>query len=319
MPEPKTYSLVAAGRNTRITECGEGPAVLLCHGFPGLGAVYEPQLRALAAAGYRAIAPDMLGYGGTDAPRELEAYAYASVTAWLVGILDALGLPDAVFVGHDFGASSAWNVALRARARCRALVLLSVPYDPDRSATRPSELYAAMAKKHFLHIHYFQQEGVAEAELDPRPREFLARLYFALSGGYRYMDVWSHPADGNGYLDVLPVAPPMPWLDDALLDRMAAEFARTGFRGGLSWYRAFDVNWERGVDVVGRPIEVPTLFVAGDRDPVIVMRGPKAIERMRAYVPDLRGVHLLPGAGHFLQLERTEDVNRLLLGFLAGL
>lgn len=281
--------------------------------------VFEPQLRALADAGYRAIALDMLGYGGTDAPRELEAYAYASVTEWLVAVLDALDLPEAVFVGHDFGASCVWNVALRAPERCRALVLLSVPYDPDRSPTRPSALYAAMAEKHFLHIHYFQAEGVAEAELDAKPREFLARLFFALSGDYRYLEVWRHPSRGNGYLDVLPAAPRSTWLDDGLLDRLAAEFTRTGFRGGLSWYRAFDVNWERGVDVIGRRIEVPTLFVAGDRDPVILMRGEKAIERMRGFIPDLRGVHLLPGAGHFLQLERKDDVSRLLLEFLAGL
>jgi len=295
--------------------------VVLCHGFPGLAYSYRHQLRALAAAGYRAIAPDMLGYGDSDAPADPSDYAYAHITELLVGLLDALAIDSAVFVGHDFGASSAWNVAIRARDRCRGLVLLSVPYDPDRSATRPSVLYAAMAKKHFLHIHYFQEPGVAERELDAHPREFLSRLFFALSGDFRYLDIWGKPSSGNGYLDVLPEAPPLPWtwLDAEDLDVYASTFARTGFRGGLNWYRAFDVNWERGTDVVGARIEVPTMLVAGERDAVIEMRGAKAIDRMREFVPDLRGVHLLPGAGHFVQQERSDDVNRLILEFLRGL
>jgi len=295
--------------------------VVLCHGFPGLAYSYRHQLRALAAAGYRAIAPDMLGYGDSDAPADPRDYSYAHITELLVGLLDALAIDSAVFVGHDFGASSAWNVAIRARDRCRGLVLLSVPYDPDRSATRPSALYAAMAKKHFLHIHYFQEPGVAERELDANPREFLSRLFFALSGGFRYLDIWGKPSGGSGYLDVLPEAPPLPWtwLGAEDLDVYASTFARTGFRGGLNWYRAFDVNWERGTDVVGARIEVPTMLVAGERDAVIEMRGAKAIDRMREFVPDLRGVHLLPGAGHFVQQERSDEVNRLILEFLGGL
>lgn len=321
MVESKSYTVDTAGVRLRVTERGEGPTIVLCHGFPGLAYSYRHQLEALAAAGYRAIAPDMLGYGGSDAPLAIREYAYDRITAQLVGLLDALGIPDAVFVGHDFGASSAWNVALRARARVRGLVLLSVPYDPDRSPTRPSELYAAMAARHFLHIHYFQEPGVAERELDPRPREFLARLFHALSGAYRYLDVWRHPSEGRGYLDVLPEAPPLPfpWLSEADLDHYAEVFGRTGFRGGLSWYRAFDANWELGDALVGARIEVPTMLVAGTEDAVIQMRGEKAIARMRAFVPDLRGVHLLPGAGHFIQQERAAEVNRLLLDFLRAL
>lgn len=320
MHEPRSSTVTTAGVRLRITECGEGPAVVLCHGFPGLGYSFRHQLRALADAGYRAIAPDMLGYGGSDAPTDVREYAYDRISAQLVGLLDALGLETAVFVGHDFGAASAWNVAIRAKERVRGLVLLSVPYDPDRSPTRPTELYATMASLHFLHIHYFQEPGVAERELDPRPREFLARLFHALSGAYRYLDVWKHPSEGNGYLDVLPPAPEsFPWLTDAELDHYAEVFRETGFRGPLSWYRAFDANWELGSEFVGARIEVPTMLVAGAEDAVIAMRGEKAIARMRKFVPDLRGVHLLPGAGHFIPMERRDDVNRLLLDFLRAL
>lgn len=140
------------------------------------------------------------------------------------------------------------------------------------------------------------------------------------SGGYRYRDVWSHPSERRGYLDVLHTAPELPWdwLTDDELAHYASEFARTGFGGGLSWYRAYDANWEASRPYEGAKVQVPTLFVAGDRDPVITMSGSSALERMRAFVPDMRGVHLLEGAGHFVQMECRDEVNNLLLRFLSG-
>lgn len=315
----RTRSIPCGDVTLRIHEQGVGLAVVLCHGFPGLGSSYRHQMEPLALSGYRAIAVDMPGYGGSTAPEPITAYTYARVTEYLVRLLDALGVEKAVFVGHDFGAPSVWNVALRAPERVAGLCLLSVPYDPDRSKQRPTELYRSMAQRHFLHIDYFQAPGVAERELDPRPREFLARLFHALSGAYRYLDIWKHPS-GKGYLDVLPEAPPLPWswLTEAELDAHAAEFARTGFRGGLSWYRAFDANWEEGDAFTGRTLDVPTLFIAGERDAVIAMRGKAAIDRMQAFVPDLRGVHVLPGIGHWVMQEAAEKVNSLLIDFLRG-
>ncbi len=305
----------------QIAEQGEGVPVVMCHGFPGLGFSYRHQMDAVARAGFRAVAPDMLGYGGTSAPPDPSEYGYDRITADLLALLDALGAERAVFVGQDFGAPAAWNVALRAPERVRGLVLLSVPYDPDPLPARPSTIYAKMAAKHFLHIHYFQAPGVADRELAADPRAFLARLFHALSGAYRYLDVWKHPSEGRGYLDVLPEAPPLPWswLREDELDHYAAVFARTGFTGGLNWYRAFDVNWERCAAYAGAALGVPTLFVAGDRDPVVEMRGPRGIARMRECIPDLRGVHLLPGAGHWVQQERPAEVNRLLADFLGSL
>ncbi|MDJ0397649.1 epoxide hydrolase [Rhodococcus rhodochrous] len=309
------------GFTWNIDDRGDGPAVVMCHGFPGLGYSYRHQFAPLVDAGYRAVAPDMPGYGRTDRPREVEEYTNVAVADRLVRLLDVLGIDSAVVVGHDFGAPVAWTTALRHPNRVAGLVLLAVPYSPDRMPARPSEIFRGLADKHFLHLHYFQEPGVAEAELDPRPREFLQRLFFALSGGYRYLDVWSHPSDGRGYLDVLPTAPDLPWdwLADDELAHYAAEFARTGFGGGLSWYRAYDANWEASRPYEGAKVQVPTLFVAGDRDPVVAMSGPSALERMRAFVPDLRGVHLLEGAGHFVQMERRDEVNDLLLRFLSGI
>ena len=308
------------GFRWQISELGDGPPVVLCHGFPGLGYSYRHQMRALAASGYRAIAPDMPGYGGTDVPRDIDDYTNERVSDALIGLLDSLGHERAVFVGHDFGAPVAWTVALRHRARVSGLVLLAVPYAPDRFPLRPSELYASMARKHFLHIHYFQEPGVADRELDADPRGFLHQLFYALSGAYRYLDIWQHPSDGNGYLDVLPEAPPLPWswLTEDEFDHYVEVFTRTGFTGGLNWYRAYDANWERSRNLAGADIEVPTLFVAGAHDPVLTMSGAQALDRMRDTVPDLRGLHLVEGAGHFVQQERPEEVNELLLTFVAG-
>jgi len=321
MHELQSHTLRVGRVRMHICEQGEGMPVVMCHGFPGLGYSYRHQMAAVAGAGFRAVAPDMLGYGGSDAPAEPAAYAYDRITADLVGLLDALDAPRGVFVGHDFGAPSAWNVAVRASERTAGLVLLSVPYEPARMPVRPSLAFAEIAKKHFLHFHYFQAPGIADRELGADPRGFLTRLYWALSGGYRYLDIWRHPSQGNGYLDVLPEAPPLPWpwLSVAELEHYVAEFMRTGFTGGLNWYRAFDVNWERGDALANAPIQVPTLFVAGDQDPVIAMRGASAIDTMKALVPDLRGVHLLAGAGHWVQQERPAEVNALLVDFLRGL
>lgn len=309
------------GFHWQIDDSGSGAAVVMCHGFPGLGYSYRHQSTALAEAGFRAIALDMPGYGGTTRPDAVEDYTNGAVAARMIALLDALGIGKAVFVGHDFGAPAAWTTALRYPERVAGLVSLAVPYAPDRFPARPSTIYAAMARKHFLHIHYFQEPGVAERELDARPREFLQRLFHALSGAYRYLDVWDHPSEGNGYLDVLPEAPALPWswLTEEDFNVYVKTFTATGFTGGLNWYRAYDANWERNQDLDGAHIKVPMLFIAGAEDPVITMSGPKALDRMKDTVPDLRGTHLLGGAGHFVQQECADEVNELLISFLRGL
>lgn len=317
----RSHRVEVDGFTWNIHDEGDGPAVVLCHGFPGLGYSFRHQFAPLVEAGYRAVAPDMPGYGRTDRPGTVEEYTNVAVADRLVRLLDALAIDRAVVLGHDFGAPVAWTTALRHPDRVTGLVLLAVPYAPDRMPARPTEIFRALAGKHFLHLHYFQEEGVAEAELDQRPREFLQRLFFALSGGYRYQDVWTHPSEGRRYLDVLPTAPDLPWawLDDDELAHYADEFARTGFGGGLSWYRAYDANWEESRLYEGAEVQIPTLFVAGDRDPVIAMSGRSALARMRASVPDLRGVHLLEGAGHFVQMERRDEVSDLLVRFVSDL
>jgi pimeloyl-ACP methyl ester carboxylesterase len=199
-----------------------------------------------------------------------------------------------------------------------------MPYAPDRIPIRPSEAFGYLAQKHFFHFDYFMQPALADVELDGRPREFLARIFHALSGDYRYLDIWEHPSqrDGRrlGYLDVLPEAPELPWswLTSGELDVYDAAFRRSGFTGGLNWYRAADLNWAQQ-SVEPRLLDVPAYFLCGDRDPVSTIAGRDSIDRMRQMMPDLRGVEIFSGAGHFIQMERADDVSDALVAFATSL
>lgn len=277
-------------------------------------------MQALADAGYRAIAPDMRGYGASSTPTDFRVYDRTHTVADIVGLLDALDIDRAVFGGHDFGAHLVWDLPARAPDRVVALAQFSVPR-VARMPVRPSVAFEYMAKQHFLHLHYFQRPGVAEAELDARPREFLAKLFHALSGDGRYLDCWGFPSDGNGYLDVLPEPPALPWswLSEAEFDVYVDEFARTGFTGGLNWYRAEDLVWEQNAELHDTPVAVPTTFIVGAQDPVLEMMGDDPLVQTAARVPGLRSTHVIPGAGHFVQMEAADEVNAILVDFLDGL
>ncbi|MGO4201121.1 alpha/beta hydrolase [Rhodococcus sp. TAF43] len=303
-----------------IAEQGEGPPVVLCHGFPGLWYSWRHQLPALAAAGYRVIAPDMRGYGRTDAPSDPRSYDRRHTVDDMVGLLDALGIEDAVFAGHDFGAQLVWDLPTWAPGRVRALMQLSVPRMP-RQPIQPTIGFRYLASQHFVHLHYFQERGPADRELGDNPKAFLAKIFHALSGANRYLDCWDFPSEGNGYLDVLPEPPVLPWswLGEDEFDYYVREFTRTGFTGGLNWYRADDYVWEQNEELHDRPITVPVTFVAGAKDPVLEMMGKDPFETMSRMVPGLVSTHVIPDVGHFVQMEAPERVNAAMLEFLAGL
>ncbi|ATL68488.1 alpha/beta fold hydrolase [Nocardia terpenica] len=309
-----THRFVATnGIRLHIAEQGTGYPVVCCHGFPHGWYVWHRQLTALAAAGYRAIAPDLRGYGRTEAPAGVEAHTNRAVIGDLLGLLDDLEAERAVFVGLDFGAQLVWELALRAPERVAAAIVLNNPYAP-RPPKPPSAYWVKAAQRHFLHLSYFQEPGVADAELAARPREFLARVFYSLSGHYHYLDTWKNPP-GLGYLEVLPQAPALPWawLSEAEFDTLAREFERTGFTGGLAWYRALDRNWELTADLP-TTVAVPTYFLYGENDPDMEgFSGRDPLATLRAHVTDLRAVEKVPGAGHLVQLERTDAVNEFLL------
>lgn len=308
------------GVRMHVAEQGEGFPVIFCHGFPHTWFMWHNQLEAVAAAGYRAIAPDLRGYGQTDAPADVESYTNEAVSGDLLALLDDIGAEKAVFVGLDFGAQLVWELSLRAPERVAAVAILNNPFSP-RPPRPPSAFWTRAAEKHFLHLSYFQEPGVADAELAVDPRGFLARVYYSLSGEYHYLDTWKNPP-GLGYLDVLPKAPPLPWpwLSQEEFDTLVADFERTGFTGGLNWYRNLDRNWELTEAYADAKVEVPAFFIYGENDPDMEgFSGRDPLATLRANVTDLRTVVEVPRAGHLVQLERADVVNTFLLDSLKSL
>ncbi len=312
----------------------DGPLVLFCHGFPGLWYSWRKQLPVLAEAGYRVVALDMRGYGGSDQPKHIEDYDLDQVRGDLLALLDHLGEAQAVFVGHDFGAPAVWNVALVASERVQGLIVLSVPYDHDYYGRygvghrgepppekKPSEVFAEYAQNSFLHAHYFQQVGPAEAELEAQPEEFFRRIYWALSGEGDLLAAFSQGRPGMGYLDVLPAAPelPWPWMNSDDIGYYAMQYQTSGFFGPLNAYRIADRNWELNARYLGQRIETPTLFIAGEKDPVMIMSGESAMDFMQWAVPGLQQSLIVPDAGHWVQMEQPEPVNQAMLRFLGNL
>ena len=307
------------GIRMRVAEQGSGPLVLFCHGWPESWYSWRHQLEAVAAAGFRAVAPDMRGYGGTDAPAEVDQYTVLHLVGDMVGLVHALGEKQAVIVGHDWGAPVAWHSALLRPDVFRAVVGMSVPYAPPGRM----DLLTALARAGIsnFYIQYFQAPGVAEAELERDVRDSLRRIYHGSSGDAPEGAGFGMLAPGHGLLHHSPAPGAHPaWLSEQDLDYYTGEFERAGFRGGLNWYRNLRRNWELTTAWRGCPIPQPSLFVAGERDGVL--RSPPAQAQLAAFaqtLPGLRGCHLLPGAGHWVQRERAAQVNELLLGFLRGL
>lgn len=312
------------GIQMHLAEAGEGPLVLLCHGFPELWYSWRHQLVALAAAGFHAVAPDMRGYGRTDAPERVDAYSIFHLVGDMVGVLDACGVEQAVIVGHDWGSLVAWNAALFRPDRFRAVVGMSVPFMP-RGPLAPTRLMKAIAGDRFFYILYFQEPGKAERELDADPRRVLRNMLYSASGSLREGERWNVDLPKTaGFVSGMIEPECLPdWLSESDLEIYVAEFSRTGFRGGLHWYRNLDRNWELTTAWHGAKVRVPALFIGGLRDPVVTGTGGKKpgpmIELMPSFVPDLRGRVLIPGAGHWNQQEAPAETNRALLDFLAGL
>ena len=320
MPATKHTMVDANGIRMHVAEAGEGPLVLLCHGFPESWYSWRHQLSALAQAGFRAVAPDMRGYGKTDRPEPIDQYTLLHLVGDMVGLLDAFGERQAVIVGHDWGAPVAWHAALLRPDRFRGVVGLSVPFRP-RSAVRPTTAMAQTDDEMFYQL-YFQQPGVAEAEFERDVRDSMRRTLYGISGdrpkgGANFGMV---PRKGE-FLSRMPDPAGLPpWLSDGDIDFYVGEFARTGFRGGLNWYRNIDRSWELLAPFAGAQVTVPALYVAGDRDPVVSFKGmDQLIPNLAKHVPNLRRTIMLPGCGHWTQQERADEVNAALIGFLKGL
>lgn len=306
------------GIDMHVAEAGDGPLVLLLHGFPELWYSFRHQLVALASAGYRAVAPDQRGYGATDAPAGVHDYSLMHLAGDIVGLVDALDEDAAVIVGQDWGSPVATSTALFRPDLVRGLVMLSTPYFPRGDSDFLSELTAQLGPDNYQ--VFFQEPGVAESALEADVRGTVLGALLGISG--EAVDV--HTTAGVGSSTVMPdyshqVLPR--WLSGEDVDYYTAEFTRTGYRGPLNWYRNHHQNWEYMSAWHQAPIRVPAMFVGGDRDPVLNWPGTRALVESLGdrLIPDLRTSVVLRGCGHWIPQERASDINGLLLEFLGGL
>ena len=304
---------------TRIE--GDGPLVILVHGFPESWYSWRHQLTPLAGAGYTACAIDVRGYGGSDKPEAIEDYALENIVGDLVGLKTALS-PDrpAILIGHDWGAPIVWNSALTHPEHFRAVAGMSVPFSgvPQRPFTEVfREHFTSQGR--FFYQEYFQEPGVAEAEAEADPRDFVQRMMYSISGDAPPGDYWNKPL-GATFLEGLPDPAPVVWLTEDDLDFYEAEFKSSGFRGPLNRYRNHEADYEWLQGWAGKLIEQPALFIGGTRDPATFLFGAveDPIGLVKMFVPNVEG-HILDGVGHWTQQERPDEVNRILIDWLKRL
>ena len=302
------------GISLNIAEQGEGPLVLMLHGFPESWYSWRHQFSALAEAGYHAVAPDMRGYGESDKPFEIEAYNQVEVVNDIIGLIPALGYETAVVFGHDWGAPTAWSCALNHPDKVSAVGALSVPFRP-RGDSPPLATLKAIFKDRFFYQLYFQEPGKAEAELERDPAVTIRKFYHMASGEMNTSLLSEKPADADLLSDLSdPGTQIGSWISEEDVTFYASEFKQSGFRGPLSYYRNMDLTWELTEDSP-RQISQPALFVAGKRDGVILMAA-DALKELDKHVPDLRISKLIPKIGHWTQQEAPEEVNQALIEFL---
>lgn len=277
------------GIRMHFVEQGDGFPVLFLHGFPELWYSWRYQIPALAGAGFRAIAPDMRGYGETDKPEGIEAYDIHHLVADMTGLLDALDLSRAVIVGHDWGGVIVWQMALMHPERVERVISLNTPFT-RRSRRRPTEAYKELPDGRFNYILYFQEPGRAESDIEP---------------------------DIESWLDttIRGIATVRDFITADTIKVFADAFRKGGITGPLNYYRNIDRNWETTAYLEGRQITMPALMICAENDPILL---PQSAQRMPEYIPDLT-THLIKNCGHWTQQEQPDEVNRLILEFLQDL
>jgi pimeloyl-ACP methyl ester carboxylesterase len=303
------------GIRYHYAEAGSGPLVLLLHGVADLGYAWRKQLPALAAAGYRAVAPDLRGCGRSEVLPHVEDYSILRHAEDVRALIAALGARDAVLVGHDWGANLTWATTLLYPALVRAVVSLSIPFYPQ--PRDPAEIHR-FSEGRFDFTSYFQKPGAAEAEMQADPRGFFRRFFVGMSGdapaGTIDYQFRKKPADArllDGFPDpgVLP-----PWLTEADIDIYVSAYMRTGLGGVLGFYRNIDADYRALAPAYARVPKQPVLFIGGALEPAVRFG---SVEPMTAALPDLRGVLVLPGCGHWVQQERAAEVNAAIIDFLS--
>jgi pimeloyl-ACP methyl ester carboxylesterase len=298
---------------------GAGPLVVLIHGFPEYWYSWRHQIPVLAEAGYRVMAYDCPGVGGSDRPGDVTMYDANHVSANVLALADSIGVDRFVLVGHDWGSHFAWDVARLHPDRLAGLVAMGVT--PSRYSRPPIEHNRERFAGRFMHVVRHQKPGVSDAELAADPRDSLLRHYVHMSGDGDFGAFFRQRPEDSPYLDFAPRPDQLPsWITEDEFQHFLETFATTGFTGGLNYYRALDLTHEIVKPYYDIPIETPALFIAGDRDAAFMPKAVRSkVDYLKEIVPGLRGIEILGGIGHWTQQEAPEEVNRLLLHFLAGI
>lgn len=312
------------GLRMRIADHGEGPLVLLCHGFPETAYAWRHQLQALANTGYRAVAPDLRGFGGTTAPTDVEDYALQHLVGDMIGLLDVLEVDAAVIVGNDWGATLAWQSALLRPDRFRAVAAIGVPI-MGQPPVPPTQIFP-QTEDALLYVLYFQEEGVAEAEFEADIQETLLKIYYGASSDagprgeeHDTPNPFGMVPRSEGLLVSLPVPKrDLPWLSDEDLAVLIDDYRQSGFRGGLNLYRNLYRNWALQTAFSGMTVNVPAIYMVGTNDTGLAMPGMRQmIDAQMVLAPKLQAPIFLEDCGHWAPQEKPERVNEILTNFLA--
>ncbi|XP_062941922.1 bifunctional epoxide hydrolase 2 isoform X2 [Cynocephalus volans] len=316
-PEPQIYKFVLdtlkarpsePGVHLHFVELGSGPPVCLCHGFPESWFSWRYQIPALAQAGYRVLAVDMKGYGDSSAPPEIEEYSMEVLCKDMVTFLDKLGLSQTVFIGHDWGGALVWNMALFYPERVRAVASLNTPFMPANPNVSPME--GIKANPAFDYQLYFQEPGVAEAELERNPSRTFKTIFRASD---ETLSSTRSVRERGGFLVNMPEEPSLSkMVTEEEIQFYVQQFKKSGFRGPLNWYRNMEKNWQWGCKALGRKILIPALMVTVEKDPVLV---PELSKHMEDWIPSLKRGHM-KDCGHWTQMEKPAEVNRILIEWL---
>ncbi len=321
MPEVTHRMIETNGIRLHVAEQGEGPLVILCHGFPECWYSWRHQLPALAKAGFRAVAPDLRGYGRSDRPEGVEKYTILDDIGDIVSLVDALGAKQAVIAGHDIGAAIAWQTALLRPDRFRAVIALSPPFRSRGFGDQGPPTTLMPRTENAVFYQLFLQNPAAEAGLGRDLRLTFRYQFYTLSGdrppsaGVGGLPPGMMPRQGSFMTD----PPSLPaWVTESDIDVYVKEYARSGFHGPLAWWRNIDRGWELMAPLAGAAVTVPALYIAGDRDFVASVFS-QDIAKQSALVPKLRPPVMLPGCGHWTQQERAPEVSAAIVDFIRQL
>ncbi len=314
MQEPAFREIHTNGVRLRVVVEGQGPLVILLHGFPQCWYLWRHQIAPLVAAGYRVAVPDQRGFGGSEAPPTIDDYNIRTLAADVVGLAHALGEERFNLIGHDWGCIVAWNTALLHPESCRTVMGLAVPFWRAGAAT----VDPPGMDDRFWYIRYIQTPGVAEAELEQDVRLSLLKIYYGISGDappLTWMKQLELPRTSK-LLDTLPMPDrPLPWLSDEDLAYYVRQYQHSGFRGPLNYYRNLPTMNARTKELEGKKFAQPAAFIAGSRDAVLHY-DPNWRQWFPSFFHDLRFIELVEGAGHWLQVEKPQATTALMLRFL---